>query len=178
MRTFSERRETRDFLINYALLAAWHNRCSTSGDMKCTCEIDNEPVQATACDVRLPMGLLGFEQMKDYLLIANPAEEPFRWLQVKDNPSLAFVVVEPFVVAPDYCPDISRQDVEFLGLAGPQDAALYNIVTVENAQTATVNLKGPIVVNRNTGVGKQVIITNAAEYSVRHPLSLAETAAA
>ena len=29
------------------------------------------------------MGILGFEQAKNYLLIANPTEEPFRWLQVQ-----------------------------------------------------------------------------------------------
>jgi flagellar assembly factor FliW len=34
-----------------------------------------------------------------------------------------------------------------------------------------VNLKGPIVVNRHTLVAKQVVPHNAADYSVRHPLS-------
>jgi flagellar assembly factor FliW len=129
------------------------------------------------CEVRLPMGILGFEQTKNYLLIATPAEEPFRWLQVKDNPSLAFVVIEPFLVAPEYHPDIPPADVEFLGLATPEDAALFNIVTLHGPHRATVNLKGPIVINRNTGVGKQVIIANAAEYSVQHPLPLSEPAA-
>ena len=129
------------------------------------------------CDVRLPAGLLGFEQFKEYLLIANPAEEPFRWLQVKENPSLAFVVVEPFLVAPEYRPDIPDSDAEFLGITSPDHAVLYNIVTVHGADRATVNLKGPVVINRNTGVGKQVIIGNAAQYSVQHPLPLAEAAA-
>jgi flagellar assembly factor FliW len=31
-------------------------------------------------------------------------------------------------------------------------------------------LKGPVVINRNTGVAKQVVIANAVEYSVQHPL--------
>jgi len=35
-------------------------------------------------------------------------------------------------------------------------------------------LKGPIVINRHTHIGKQVIITNAADYSVHHPLPVAE----
>lgn len=146
--------------------------------MKCESTIDTELPEAPArCGLRLPMGLLGFEQIKDYLLVANPAEEPFRWLQVKDNPSLAFVVVEPFLAAPDYQPDIPQPDVEFLGLSSPEEALLYNIVTVHPNHRATVNLKGPIVINRNTGVAKQVIITNAADYSVQHPLPVAEAAA-
>jgi flagellar assembly factor FliW len=136
-----------------------------------------ETVETTSgCEVRMPAGLLGFEQIKNFLLIANPAEAPFRWLQVKDNPSLAFVVIEPFFFMPDYSPDIPQQDVNFLGLSSPDDAAVFNIVTVHNSKGATVNLKGPVVINRNTGVGKQVVIANAAQYSVQHPLPVNEAA--
>jgi flagellar assembly factor FliW len=134
------------------------------------------PVTPVCCDIRLPMGILGFERIKDYLLICNPREEPFRWLRVKDDPSLAFVVIEPFLAVPDYRPDIPQPDVEFLGLKTTADAVLYNIVTVHSNARATVNLKGPVVINRNTGVGKQVILANAADYSVQHPLPEAEAA--
>jgi flagellar assembly factor FliW len=145
--------------------------------MKCVTPFETELPEAPAsCDVRLPMGLLGFEQIKEYLLISNPEEQPFRWLRVKDTPSLAFVVVEPFLAAPDYHPDIPEPDVEFLGLSQPADALLYSIVTLHAGQRATINLKGPVVINRNTGVGKQVIIANAASYSVQHPLSETEAA--
>jgi flagellar assembly factor FliW len=130
-----------------------------------------------ACEVRLPMGLLGFEQIKEYLLVSNPAEEPFRWLRVKDNPSLAFPIVEPFLAVPEYHPDIPEPDVEFLGLTRPEEAVLYSIVTLHAGGRATINLKGPIVINRNTGIGKQVIVANAANYSVQHPLPEAEAAA-
>ena len=147
--------------------------------MKCATSIETEipaaTVAPTVCEIRLPMGLLGFEQIKDYLLIINPAEEPFRWLQVKDNSALAFVVIDPFILVPDYHPDIPQADVDFLGLSAPDEAALFNIVTIHGSQRATLNLKGPIVINRNTGVGKQVVLTNAAEFSVQHPLPVAET---
>lgn len=129
------------------------------------------PVIQQVC---LPMGLLGFEQIKDFLLLSNPGEEPFRWLQVSDNPALAFVVVEPFQVLAEYRPDIPEPDVQFLGLTKPEDALVFNIVTVLAANKATINLKGPVVFNRHTHVGKQVIIANAAEYSVQHPLPVGE----
>jgi flagellar assembly factor FliW len=145
--------------------------------MKCNC-LETEPAATvSAGNVRLPMGLLGFEQMKDYLLIANPAEEPFGWLQVKGDTSLAFVVINPFLIVPDYSPDIPPADAEFLGLDSAEDALLLNIVTVHKQGQATMNLKGPIVVNRHTGVGKQVVVANAGEYSVQHPLLVAEAAA-
>ena len=128
----------------------------------------------TVTEVRLPMGLLGFEQIKGYLLIANPGEEPFEWLQVKDNAALAFVVIDPFLVLPDYQPDIPQADVEFLGLQDPHDALLFSIVTVHNPKQATVNLKGPVIFNRRTMVGKQVVLANANIYSIQHPLAVGE----
>jgi len=144
--------------------------------MKCNC-IETEPAVAAASDVRLPMGLLGFERLKDYLLIADPEEEPFGRLKATGDAAIAFVVLNPFLIVPDYQPDIPQADVEFLGLKKAQDAMLLNIVTVHKSGQATMNLKGPIVINRNTGVGKQVVIANGAEYSVQHPLLVSEGAA-
>ena len=123
--------------------------------------------------VRLPTGILGFEQYKEYMLLANPAEMPFAWLRVADSASLAFVVVNPFLIMPDYAPDIPDTDAEFLSLKEPTDALLFSIVTLRGPNRATLNLKGPIVINRHTHTGKQVIIANASNYSVEHPLPVA-----
>ena len=60
--------------------------------------------------------------------------------------------------------------MDFLGLTSPDDAVVYNIVTLRGPRNASVNLKGPVIINRNTGVAKQVVIANAVEYSVQHPL--------
>jgi len=146
--------------------------------MKCAELIELEPPPAPPANpVRLPMGLLGFEQIKDYVLIVNPGEEPFAWLRVEGNKALAWVVIDPFVVLPDYQPDLPPADVEFLGLKSADDALLLGIVTVHGASKATVNLKGPVVVNRHTHTGKQVIITNATQYSVQHPLPITDNVA-
>ena len=140
-------------------------------------ERDEATETIACCEVRMPAGLMGFEHMKDYLLITKPGEAPFRWLQVKGNTSLAFVVIEPFFFLPDYRPDIPQADVDYLGLLSPDDAAVYVIVTVGGPRHATANLKGPIVINRNTGLAKQVVIANATQYSVQHPLPVNRNAA-
>jgi flagellar assembly factor FliW len=146
--------------------------------MKCAEMIETEAPTVTRRDtVWMPNGMLGFEEIKDYVLTTNPEEQPFAWLQVRDNSSLAFVVIDPFVAMPDYQPDIPQADVEFLKLKQADDALLLCIVTIHNHQRATVNLKGPLVVNRHTHVAKQVIIANASAYSVTHPLPVAEAAA-
>ena len=132
------------------------------------------PAAESGTAVRLPLGMLGFEQFKDYVLLAHPEEAPFCWLQMVEKPALAFLVIEPFQVLPDYKPDLPEQDVDFLALRTPSDALVYNIVTVRGPTQATINLKGPIVLNRHTRMGKQVIPNNAVHYSVQHPLPVDE----
>ena len=57
-------------------------------------------------------------------------------------------------------------------LTDPEDAMILNIVTLRPEGQASVNLKGPIVVNRHTLRAKQVIPTNAVDYILRHPISV------
>jgi flagellar assembly factor FliW len=133
-------------------------------------DLDKPPALESETVIHLPSGLLGFERCKKYLLFSNPHEEPFHWLQVIGDPSLTFLVVSPFEVLPGYQPDIPTEDARGLQLEAPEDAFLLNIITLRRGGVSTVNLKGPIVVNRFSLIGKQVVIANAAEYSVQHPL--------
>src|SRR6185369_4402763 len=102
-------------------------------------EAEKESAEHTA--IRLPFGLLGFEKIKRYILIPAPEAEPFSWLQMAGDPSLAFLVVAPEEVLPNYFPEISQEDVNYLDLSNPDDAAILNIVTLHPGGHATVNLK-------------------------------------
>jgi flagellar assembly factor FliW len=123
--------------------------------------------------VHLPYGLLGFEKIKKYILLANPDEDPFMWLQMLEGDKKAFLIVSPFLVMPDYQPDIPAADVAFLELTEPADALVFNICTLRGKAGPTINLKGPLVINRHTLIGKQVIPQNAEKYALTHPLPVA-----
>lgn len=120
--------------------------------------------------LQFPNGLLGFENIKHFELISLEEEHPFSWLRAEEDPAVAFLVIPPFPFFPEYHPDIPTDDVRALGLEAPQDALVYNIVTLRSHQRATVNLKGPLVINRHSLLGKQVVLANAMKYSVHHPL--------
>ena len=126
----------------------------------------------TGCVIQMPLGLLGFERIKQYALAGRTAEEPFLWLKMLEDPKLAFVVVSPFLIDPAYGPNIPDEDRKYLDLQGPEDTLIFNIVKIHGPRQATVNLKGPIVLNRRTLVAKQVIPVNASDFSVAHPLPL------
>src|ERR1700761_1076528 len=110
--------------------------------------------------IRLPYGLLGFERVKNYMLLANPDEAPFMWFQMLEEAKRSFLVVTPRLIVPDYEPVFGDSDSDFLELNGPEDAFMLSIVTLKPHGQATVNLKGPIVINRRTLIGKQVIPNN------------------
>jgi flagellar assembly factor FliW len=140
------------------------------------CAATNEPARVTVNPesiIHMPVGLLGCEQFREYVLLAVPAEGPFLWLRALNDPRLAFLVIPPLPLAPSYRPEIGREDEVSLGLEQPEDALVLSIVTVRGPDQATMNLKGPILVNRRTLAAKQVIPLNAAEFSVQHPLPTA-----
>jgi flagellar assembly factor FliW len=143
--------------------------------MKCAeTNIVEQDVQTTPKGVlQMPGGLLGFEHVRNYELLGSREEAPFMWLRMVDNPNLAFLVIEPGYVLDDYQPDISEAEVEMLGLTRAEDAWVLNIVTLHSDGQATVNLKGPILINRRTLVARQVVPLNATDYSLQHPLSVA-----
>lgn len=123
-------------------------------------------------EFELQSGLIGFPEARKIELILNPEELPFMWLRSADDHGLNFVVVEPQGIIPDYSIEISDDDAGRLGINDPADAFILNIVTIRasGADAATVNLIGPIVVNRQTLVGRQIVIANFADYSARHTL--------
>jgi len=124
--------------------------------------------------IRFPMGLLGFENIKEFVFLTDPEEAPFAWLRTSEEPNLSFLVISSIFVSESYNPDINEEDANFLGVKSAEDALVLNIVTLHSDGSATVNLKGPIVINRQTLVAKQVIPSNAADYAIQHPLDVVQ----
>ncbi len=127
----------------------------------------------------LPSGLIGLEDATRFELLINEEEEPFMWIRSVDQHELAFVVIEPSKILNDYDVEIADDDASKLDIQSAEDALILNIVTLkdDDIESATVNLIGPIVLNRRTLTGKQLIAANYMKFSARHPL-LAESAVA
>ena len=116
-----------------------------------------------------PEGIPGFEDLKKYIIINNPDEEnPFDWLQSVDNGDLAFVIINPFFIKPDYDIVIPQSALEKLKIKDESDVVLYSIVVVpEKIEDMTVNLTGPIVINVREKLGKQIILDDK-RYTTKH----------
>lgn len=120
----------------------------------------------------LPAGMIGFPEATHLEVILNPEELPFMWLRSVENHSLNFIVIEPHALISGYAIELSDDDAARLGIERPEDVYIFNVVNfkADQPESATVNLIGPVVVNRRTLKGRQLIIANYADYSARHPL--------
>ena len=93
-------------------------------------------------------------------------------LDARAREPLHFIVIEPGGIVPGYEPEIFDGDAEHLDLRDPAEAMILNIVTLQRQQPveATANLIGPLVVNRRTRIGRQLVISNYSRYSAHHAL--------
>ena len=119
--------------------------------------------------IALPDGILGFEDLKSYIVLDHfDKESPFKWLQSVEDPSLAFVITDPLSFVPEYKAKISKEEVSSIALSDASKALIVVIVNIKRDHSEiTVNLQGPIVINSEKKLAKQVVIREN-DYSVRH----------
>ena len=119
--------------------------------------------------ITLPEGILGFEDFKRYIVLDHlEKESPFKWLQSVEEPSLAFVITDPLLFVPEYKAKISKDEVGGISLEDSSKALILVIVNIKRDHSEiTINLQGPIVVNIEKKLAKQIIIRES-DFSVRH----------
>lgn len=117
-------------------------------------------------------GLYGFETEHHFLLLPFVGSDAsLLCLQSAKTPDLAFVVMNPFSLQPDYAPTLQESELQDLGVTSSQDLCFYVLCVVRNpVSESTVNLKCPVVINDETQEAAQVIL-DTSEYDMRHLLS-------
>lgn len=107
--------------------------------------------------ITVPAGLFGYEKLKEYVLL-DAERQPFYYLQSMDTAGLCFILISPFLFRPDYELNISDDELAEIGLTDQKNALVFSIVTIPSDGPMTANLQGPLVINRDTRLGKQVIL--------------------
>lgn len=119
--------------------------------------------------INFPDGIPGFAKEKQFIIINTEDEEnPIQWLQSISNPELAFVIINPFLIFSDYDINIPQVVQEKLMINDPKDIAVYTIVVIpQDFKKTTTNLSGPLIINVNKKLGKQVILDDS-RYTTKH----------
>ena len=123
--------------------------------------------------VYFPAGLFGFESIKEYVLI-DAERQPFYWLQSTEAEHIAFILINPFLFRQDYELDIDDELVKEIGINNPEEALIFAIVTIPPTGPMTANLQGPLIINRETRIGKQGILTDPrwkTKHDIMHELN-------
>ena len=120
--------------------------------------------------ILMPGGMLGFSEEKRYVLLTPPKPGPFSWLQAVDNPHLAFVVVDAKECFPDHTFALTAEEFRSLELVDAQSEVIFLLVVTmaPNPRDITVNLQGPIVLNPDRMLARQIVL-DGASYPSRHP---------
>ncbi len=112
--------------------------------------------------------VLGFEQLSRFCLVEAPEIAPFMWLQSCEDPAVSFFVVNPVLFFPDYRIEVNSKEIAELRIAKVESVEIYAIVTLaDDPSQVSVNLQGPILINTENNLAKQLVLVNS-QYQVRH----------
>lgn len=117
-----------------------------------------------------PEGLLGFADLRKFILLDDPSDEIFAWLQSCENAAIAFPVLEPELFAENFKVNLTKSDLESLALPNSAQARFFTIVTIpEDPTQMTANMKAPIVVNATSRKARQCVLQDN-HLAIREPI--------
>lgn len=115
-------------------------------------------------------GIPGFDNLKRFILFKIEDNDIFGVLHSIDNEAIGLIVLSTFDVDKNYEFDLDEEIVSSLKINNPSDVIVLSTVTLNSdINKITVNLKAPIVINRELKLGEQVIL-DKENYQIKHPL--------
>ena len=117
-------------------------------------------------EISLPQGLFGFAEIRSMELVFDQDELPFMWLREQKQDGLAFIVLEPGGIIPNYSVEISDADVKLLGITGAEDTMILNIELLG----LSANFISLISKNFFDTVSTFIVMTSMSIFSVKYIL--------
>ena len=120
--------------------------------------------------IYFPNGIIGFENLKKFLLVSNDSFQPFNFLVSSEQKEIAIPVINPFLLIKEYHKNLPGEFTRELGDL-KNGFEVFCVVNPKNTEgSPTLNLKGPILIDYLKKHGKQIILT-ADILTVTYPLS-------
>ncbi|MBW2105118.1 MAG: flagellar assembly protein FliW, partial [Deltaproteobacteria bacterium] len=118
-------------------------------------------------------GMLGFPDVKRYVILQHKENSPFFWYQSVDDPALAFVIMSPFLFKPDYDVDVENvlKEMSWNEEEKQDNLELYVVVNIPKGapDKMTANFIGPILINNKIHQAVQMVISDSP-YTHKFPL--------
>ena len=131
-----------------------------------TIEINDEKI------ITMIRSMPGFPERDRYIILNREESNPFLWFQCVDDPQLAFVLLNPYLVKPDYSVNLKNAVSEMSWEPEEEkNLAVFVIVNVPPGapDKMTANLMGPIIINTERLEAVQMIFQDSP-YSHQYPI--------
>lgn len=128
-------------------------------------EVEYDPEKT----IYFPQGMIGFEDLRQFVVIPAKKAGPLFWIQSVDDPEIAFVVSDPTQFFLDYQVGPDKAEREKLQLGEADDCFVLSVVTISPERQITFNLAAPLLYAPSSNRAIQVILENG-RYSTRVPL--------
>ncbi|MCB0368084.1 MAG: flagellar assembly protein FliW [Bdellovibrionales bacterium] len=117
-----------------------------------------------------PEGLLGFADLRQFVLVDDPSDEIFIWLQSCEAPEIAFPILEPELFEQKYHPTLTKTDNEALKITSADKIRYFSIITIPDDPTQmSANLKAPIIINLTHKMARQCVLQDNS-LAIREPI--------
>lgn len=115
-------------------------------------------------------GVLGFGHLRKFVILDDPTDEVFAWLQSCDRSEIAFPVLEPELFAANYKFTLTKSDMEALNVKSMDRVKVFCIITIpEDPALMTANLKAPILINIPDRLARQCVLQDN-NLAIREPI--------
>lgn len=122
--------------------------------------------------ITFPRGLVGFENLRRFLILTYEQFKPLKYLQSLDDPYFSFVLANPQILDPSYSFSLSPEDCRDLDLPEGGGVLLYIIVNLPpDPEGIKGNFYAPLVINSINLKAKQVILSGSS-YQPATPIVL------
>jgi len=107
--------------------------------------------------ILFPRGLIGFESLRQFVLVEFKPGSPFHFLQSLETPGMGMMLADPFSFLPGYEIRLAAAEERILKVTSIRDLVILVSVTVPKGDplASTLNLTGPICVNVHERLGLQ-----------------------
>lgn len=128
-------------------------------------EIEYNPEET----LHFPEGMIGFEYLRDFIVMPNEKEGPLFWIQSINDPMIAFVLTDPTNFFLEYRVVPDRVEKAKLGIGEDEESFTLAVVTVGEDQSVTLNLAAPLLFSPKTNRALQVVL-ESGKHDTKTPL--------
>lgn len=120
---------------------------------------------------KFALPIIGFNELRDFVILDLNKDSFFKWLQSVEDPALAFPIVSVFTMKLDYSIDLPDNVVEILKIKNVESLLVMNIASIpqDDPHGTTINLLAPIIFNLDELLAGQVVLSGSG-YDISFPM--------